>query len=305
MKQLVVDGKTFLMLGGELQNSSMSSAEFMSEVWPTMAATNVNTLLGCVPWEMIEPEEGAREHGLHLILLWFGSWKNGRSTYVPSWIKTNPERFPRAEIRKAGGVVEIADVLSSFHEQKNEADVKAFEKLLSHVKEIYEGHNTVLMVQVENEVGLLFDSRDGSAAANEQFAKHVPEELLKFLAEDYDNLNEDLRANLKTFVAQSKPQSGTWEEVFGKGPKTDELFMAYHYALFVNRVAAAGKKAYQLTLYTNVWQNYAGDDSDNDFPIVVGGGGMPGDYPSGGAIRGYLCLSNKAQFNKRRNLFGL
>ena len=89
-KQLIVDGKPFLMLGGELQNSSMSSAEFMIEVWPKMAATNVNTLLGCVPWEMIEPEEdkfdfseldkvvlGAREYGLHLILLWFGSWKNG------------------------------------------------------------------------------------------------------------------------------------------------------------------------------------------------------------------------------------
>jgi len=78
------------MLGGELQNSSLSSAEYMSKVWPKMVATNVNTLLGSVSWEMIEPEEGrfdfdeldkvilgAREHGLHLILLWFGSFKNG------------------------------------------------------------------------------------------------------------------------------------------------------------------------------------------------------------------------------------
>ena len=78
------------MLGGELQNSSLSSAEYMSEVWPKMVATNVNTLLGSVSWEMIEPEEGkfdfeeldkvilgAREHNLHLILLWFGSFKNG------------------------------------------------------------------------------------------------------------------------------------------------------------------------------------------------------------------------------------
>jgi hypothetical protein len=311
------------MLGGELQNSSMSSAEYMSEIWPKMVATNVNTLLGCVPWEMVEPEEGkfdfseldkvimgAREHGLHLILLWFGTWKNGkspslicvpygiadthvslgRSTYAPPWIKTNPERFPRAELRKAGGVIETADVLSLFHEQNNEADIRAFKKLLGHVKEIDEGYNTIVMVQVENEVGLLFDSRDASPAANEQFAKLVPADLLKFLAEDYDNLNEDLRANLKTFVAQSKPQSGTWEEVFGKGPKTDELFMAYHYALYVNRVAAAGKEVYPLPLYTNVWQNYAGDNSDNDFPIVVGGGGMPGDYPSGGGISDVLDI---------------
>jgi hypothetical protein len=73
------------------------------------------------------------------------------------------------------------------------------------VKEIDEGHNTVVMVQVENEVGLLFDSRDASPVANEQFARPVPADLLKFLAEDHDNRNEDLRANLKTFVAQSKP----------------------------------------------------------------------------------------------------
>lgn len=95
-KQLVVNGKPFLMLGGELQNSSLSSAEYMSEIWPKMVATNVNTLLGAVTWEMIEPEEGhfdfseldkvildARKHEVYLILLWFGTWKNGKhiSTY--------------------------------------------------------------------------------------------------------------------------------------------------------------------------------------------------------------------------------
>ena len=89
-KQLIVKGEPYLMLAGELQNSSLTSAEFMAEVWPKMVETNVNTLLGCVTWEMIEPREGefdfsvldkvvlgAREHGLHLVLLWFGSFKNG------------------------------------------------------------------------------------------------------------------------------------------------------------------------------------------------------------------------------------
>jgi GH35 family endo-1,4-beta-xylanase len=89
-KQLFVDGKPFLMLGAELQNSSLSSAEYMSEVWPKMVATNINTVLGAVTWEVVEPEEGkfdfgeldkvilgAREHGIRLVLLWFGSWKNG------------------------------------------------------------------------------------------------------------------------------------------------------------------------------------------------------------------------------------
>ncbi|PSN60741.1 glycoside hydrolase [Corynespora cassiicola Philippines] len=302
-KQLYVGGKPYLMLGGELQNSSLSSAEYMSEVWPKMVATNVNTLLGSVSWEMIEPEEGkfdfeeldkvilgAREHNMHLILLWFGSFKNGRSTYVPSWVKTNPERFPRAELRKAGGIVEIADVLSLFHEHNVEADEKAFRKLLSHVKEVDGAHGTVLMVQVENEVGLLFDSRDGNAAANKKFVEPAPSDLLEFLSKEYESLHDDLKANLRTFVSRSKPQSGTWEEVFGQSNKTDELFMAYHYAHYVNRVATAGKEAYNIPLYTNVWQNYQAEDSDNDFPIVVGGGGAPGDYPTGGATSNVLDI---------------
>lgn len=98
-KQLIVNGKPFLILGGELQNSSLTSADYMATVWQKMRDTNYNTLLGCVTWELIEPVEGqfdfeeldkvilgAREHGLHLILLWFGSFKNGEfidlSTYL-------------------------------------------------------------------------------------------------------------------------------------------------------------------------------------------------------------------------------
>lgn len=89
-KQLHVKGKPFLMLAGELQNSSMTSAEYMDTVWQKMKDTNINTLLGCVTWEDIEPREGvfdfselnkvilgARKHDMHLVLLWFGSFKNG------------------------------------------------------------------------------------------------------------------------------------------------------------------------------------------------------------------------------------
>lgn len=201
----------------------------------------------------------------------------GKSTYTPSWVKTDPTRFPRAKLRKAGGVIEVADVLSLFHKQNVEADAKAFRMLLAHVKEVDEEYNTVLMVQVENEVGLLFDSRDGSEEANKVFTEPVPAELLQFLSNDYDELHADLETNLQTFVARSKPQFGTWEEVFGVSSRTDELFMAYHYAHYVNRVAAAGKSEYPLPLYTNVWQNYNGENADNNFPIIAGGGGEPGE----------------------------
>lgn len=89
-KQLIVNGKPFLIRGAELHNSSLSSADYMRDVWPKLAGANINTVLGATTWEQIESEEGkfdfkeldsvieaAHEHGLHLILLWFGSFKNG------------------------------------------------------------------------------------------------------------------------------------------------------------------------------------------------------------------------------------
>jgi hypothetical protein len=91
--QLTIDGKPFLCRAGELQNSSLSSPAFMRGIWPRLVEGNINTVLGAVGWEDIEPEEGvfffddldevieqAREYGVKLILLWFGSHKNGELT---------------------------------------------------------------------------------------------------------------------------------------------------------------------------------------------------------------------------------
>ncbi|KAK7705222.1 hypothetical protein SLS64_008058 [Diaporthe eres] len=300
-KQLMVNGRPFLMRAGELQNSSLTSAEYMEPVWQKMVDTNINTLLGCVTWEMIEPQEGtfdfsvldeiilaARKYSMHLVLLWFGSFKNGLSTYAPPWVKQDPKRFPQAKLRKAGGRLETADVLSIFHPESRKADAKAFGTLMKHLREFDESHSTVIMVQVENESGLLGDSRDGSELAEKTFHEPVPQELVHFLSSDWDQLNKDIKEqNLTQFKPRCESSTTgkrDWETVFGSSPRTDELFMAYHYALYVNHVAEAGKKQYPIPHYTNLWMNYAGEDSDNDFPVVVGGGGMPGDYPSGGAV---------------------
>ncbi|KAL4900672.1 hypothetical protein BDW74DRAFT_170645 [Aspergillus multicolor] len=304
-QELIVDGKPFLILGGELQNSSLTSAEYMDTAWQKLVDTHYNTVLGCVTWETIEPVEGrfsfkvldnvilgARKNGLRLILLWFGSFKNGISTYVPTWVKTNPKRFPRAKLRKARGVFETGDVLSIFHEEAPKADAKAFTQLMRHLKEFDGNHSTVIMVQVENETGLLGDSRDASVAAEERFSQPVPQDLISYLANNWKYLHVDLRENLAHFKAQSQPR-GSWAQVFGEGPRTDELFMAYHYAHYLNRVAGAGKAEYPIPLYTNVWQNYVGEDGDNDFPIIAGGGGLPGDYPSGGGTSTVLDIWQK------------
>lgn len=159
---------------------------------------------------------------------------------------------------------------------------------MKHLREFDESHSTVIMVQVENESGLLGDSRDGSAIAEKAFHEPVPEELVDYLSSDWGQLHPDIKEqNLTQFKPHSESTGtgkGDWEAVFGSSPRTDELFMAYHYALYVNEVASAGKEQYPIPHYTNLWMNYSGEDSDNDFPVVVGGGGMPGDYPSGGAV---------------------
>lgn len=155
---------------------------------------------------------------------------------------------------------------------------------MEHLKSVDEGHSTVLMVQVENETGLLGDSRDGSNAADRRFHESsVPSKLLQQLDEQWGSLRPELQQNLSGFRSKQQ-KTGTWAEVFGRSKQADEIFMAYHYALYLEQVASAGKAAYPIPLYTNVWQNYVGADADNNFPVVVGGGGSPGDYPSGGGV---------------------
>lgn len=196
-------------------------------------------------------------------------------------MKKDTKRFPRAKLDRGGGELAIADVVSIFHSEAQKSDAKAFQMLMEHIKEIDEKHSTVVMVQVENETGLLGDSRDRSAAAEQRFNEPVPSKVLEVLNSERRNFRPELQANLSKLHADSE---GSWPEVFGYSLQTDELFMAYHYALYLEQVASAGKSAYPLPLYTNVWQNYAGEDSDNDFPVVAGGGGAPGDYPSGGGV---------------------
>jgi len=109
MTKLIVDGRPFICVAGELANSSSSDEETMKAAWPRLAAMHLNTILTPVSWDFIEPEEGkydfwmvdyqiqaARANHLRLIFLWMGSWKNGMSTYPPRWVKADQDRFPRA-----------------------------------------------------------------------------------------------------------------------------------------------------------------------------------------------------------------
>jgi hypothetical protein len=272
---LIVDGKPWLALAGELLNNTASTAQNVRPLWPSLAKINMNTVLVGVGWSWIEPEEDkfdfssidgvlhdARKNGLRLVLLWFGSWKNGTSSYVPAWVKKDFERFPIVRDRNGTG----REILTAISDVNSNADAKAFSALMRHLREVDSQTRTALMIQVENEVGVLGLSRDFSPAANELFAKPVPKQLMDYLEKNRDGLIPEFR---KVWDAAGGRTSGTWEEVFGKGTAADEVFSAWHYARYLNRIAEAGKKDYPLPMFVNAW-------------LVQPQDKQPGDYPSGG-----------------------
>src|SRR5262245_34383052 len=274
--QLIVDGAPFLVLGGELGNSSSSSLEYMRPVWPKLVALNLNTVLVPVYWELFEPAEGkldftlvdgliqeARKHGLRLAPLWFASWKNSMSCYAPAWVKTNQQRFPRAEDKAGHGM----EILSPFSKENVDADARAFAAFMHHLREVDSRDHTVIMVQVENEIGMIPDSRDRSASANKLFNQAAPSELMSYLEQRRDTLVPELRA---VWTATNFKTRGTWEEVFGTGAGADEIFMAWHFARYTNRVAEAGKAEYPLPMFVNA--------------ALIRPGHQPGQYPSAGPL---------------------
>lgn len=280
--QLIVDGKPFLVLGGELRNSSSSSVSYMKPIWPRLAAMHFNTVLVPVAWETIEPQEGkfdfsvvdgllqgARDNHLHIAILWFGSWKNTYSSYIPSWVKLDAARFPRVQMGDGQGTERLTPLCTACRD----ADAKAYGRLMQHLREADGEQHTVLFLQVENEVGVIPQSRDHSVAANAAFNAAVPQPLMRYLIEHRASLDPALRA---AWEGAGGKATGTWQQVFGSGSLTDDLFMAWNYATYIDRVAAAGKAAYSLPMYTNaalVRPNYE-----------------PGQYNSGGPLPHSLDL---------------
>ena len=272
--QLIVDGKPYLILGGELGNSSAGTAAQADEILPRLAQMHLNTVLMPVAWEQLETTEGtfdfsildhwvavAREQHLHLVLLWFGSWKNSVSSYAPAWVKEDPKRFPRAESAER----EPLEILSTLGTETRNADGKAFAALMGHLRQTDQDQHTVLMVQVENEVGYLGRGRDRSAQANRLFNAPVPAELLDKLQKERDSFSPELRAHFD-------PAGKTWRGVFGDG--ADEVFMAWNYARYIEAVTEAGKRAYPLPMYVNCQLPAPGERA--------------GEYPSGGPNPYYI-----------------
>ncbi len=264
-----------LILGGELGNSTASMSAELDRALEKMQSMHFNTALVPAYWDLLEPEEGqfdfaqidnvleaARRHDMRIVFLWFGAWKNSMSCYAPLWFKADYERFPRAKTAE-GKPLEIA---SAFSENVFQADSKALRALLEHVKKA-DVDGRVIMIQIENEIGMLEDARDHSAEANRLFAAEVPSALIDHLSKNKDALHPKMAERWK---ANGNRTSGTWSKVFGTDIYADEIFMAYHYAAYVERMAQVAKEICELPLYVNAAMNSRGR--------------QPGQYPSAGPL---------------------
>ena len=273
--QLLVDGNPFLIQGGEVGNSN-GEPDYLRPSWPKFKALNLNTLVVPVYWDVVEPAEGkfdfatvdglladARANGMHLVLLWFGSWKNSMSCYAPGWVKADTSRFPRA--RDSQG--QAMEILTPFAGANRDADARAFAAVLRHLRDADGAQHTVILVQVENEIGMIPEARDRYPAADAAFAGPVPRELMDYLTAHGGALAPELRDR---WAAHGGRASGTWTEVFGEGPATAELFMAWSFGRYVETVAAAGRREYPLPLYANA--------------ALIRPGFQPGHYPSAGPL---------------------
>ncbi|MEY8327076.1 DUF5597 domain-containing protein [Lachnospiraceae bacterium 54-11] len=258
--RLYVEDEPFLVLGGEVHNSSASDPKYMEQhVWPNLRGMNVNTVLLPVCWEMIEPKEDeynfslveelikqARQEKMYLVFLWFGLWKNGESFYAPEWVKRDCKRFFRARYHNGAE----SETISPLCEEAVKRDKAAFGKLMEYLKE-HDRQHSVLMVQVENEIGFLKSDRDYSIIANEDFGKEIPDTLQR-----------------------AYHKSGNWADAFGDDAA--EYFMAWHYARAVEEIARNGKEIYPLPMYVNAWLEQHPDRA--------------GVYPSGGPVAKLIPL---------------
>jgi hypothetical protein len=240
--QLQVNGIPFIVLAGELHNSSSSTVKYMNTIWPKIKKLNLNTVLAAVSWEQIEPQEGefdftlvdslisgAYRNNLRLGILWFGSWKNGESSYAPIWVKHDTKRFFRV-LDESGRKNET---LSPFCMETCKSDANAFARLMAHIRNVDHDNHTVILIQVENEVGVFLDM-------------------------DYSKIAQ------KTYEKK-------WKLRYGDSKDTKSKMMAWQYAAYINKVAEAGKKEYNLPMYCNCWLVQKPED-------------VPGVYPNGGPV---------------------
>ena len=184
-----------MLFGGEMHNSNASTPESIDASMDLAQALGYNWVLAPVSWAQTELAPGefdfslvdhllqaASRRNLYLGLLWFGTWKNGESSYPPLWIRQQSEYA-------IGTDGTVGTAISPFCESALEADKAAFGALMAHLKAA-DKERRVQCVQVENECGA-FIERDCSPAALKAWEEggweqsEAPLATQKFIAEAF------------------------------------------------------------------------------------------------------------------------
>lgn len=273
--QLMVNDEPFLMIAGEVHNSSASTVEYMEPIFPKLKNMNLNSVFVTVAWEQFEPEEGvydyslidailknAKENDLKVALLWFATWKNGESSYTPLWVKKDTKRFWRVKTKDGKDI----ETMSPFCEATKEADAKAFTALMTYLKKV-DQERTVILMQPQNEVGM-FQDIDYNKSSLNAFEGDVPQVLMKYLIKNKKSLDSYLK---EAWAKQDYKKKGSWKEVFGDTPEAKTFFTTWQYATYINYIAENGREAYDLPMMVNAWIVQKPDD-------------LPGVYPNGGPV---------------------
>ena len=256
-RQFSVSGRPFPIFGGTVGDSTASDPALLeSKVWPAARALHLNTVFAPVSWQLLEPEEGkfdfsvpdaifrgARENGLKLAVIWYGAWKNGTSCYAPDWVKLDWDRFPLA--RPLLG--RRTELLSPCSPEMLGAEKAAFSALMRHLKKMEEAEGgaepTVIMVQIEEGIGMVGGSRDASGDSDSRWSAGVPDALISGLKARAGRLHPE--------IAKALGRVGSWPEVFG--PNAEGAFMAWQFAKHVETLANAGSLELPVPYFVSAW----------------------------------------------------
>ncbi len=271
-----VNGKPFFSFGGQLHNSSSYNKEDIERAMPALKLIKANTFAAPIMWECIEAQKGvydftqlhniievARENDLKVVILWFGSWKNGASHYVPEWIKTDRSRFIHSY---EGNKI---NCLSPLCEDNLKDDCNALCAVAKEILRIDAQHKTVIALQINNEPGIIGADRDYSPAAEQLFNSPLPQDVITWL-------NEGGCGEIGDVWEENSKSTADWHSAFGL--KGGEYFSAYHFAIYHEKIAKKARIIYDIPLYTNVWLN------DMYWRIAAS------SYPSGGATANTIAM---------------
>ena len=237
-KLLHVDGRPFLVLGLQWDCDSCFSPEVMDPLFPEAAKLGCNTAVLPLYWREIEPREGrfsftlldrrlelARHNGLRIVLNWFGAYKNACLNYAPDFVKSDQRRFRR--VHTAAGTP-LRNSACPTCDATLAADRKAIEAVCARLKELDSQRHTVILLQMENEAGILGADRCYCPVCTLQF------------------------------------EAGGWREL--EKERAAEAFSAHRMATYLDRMTAAAKAVYPLPVCLNAWLRGEGGAPGKNYP---------------------------------------